>query len=214
MTLFGGSTFNAKIQNGFGQVNTQAGQGFRIDGLLTGATFSTDPFAGVSITPWFSAQPLDGAFLNFSFNPNANGFDMDTDIDIYLIPAPHAGLVLGSRAWAWRPGVARLSLLSARLRLPHYASNDEAAARPARPLAAFGGSRLAARLWRGRAARLPRFSDPWTPLVFGAGCIFALPVSGVGGYDASTRHRSLRRPQQLSSVGWGLGFAVAPARDW
>lgn len=107
MSLVGGSTFSAQIQNGFGQVNTQAGQGFRIDGLLTGATFSTDPFAGVSITPWFNAQPLDGAFLNFSFNPNANGFDMDTDIDIYLIPAPHAGLVLG---------VAGLGLASRRRR--------------------------------------------------------------------------------------------------
>lgn len=98
MTLVGGATFNAQIQNGFGQVNTQAGQGFRIDGLLTGATFSSDPFAGVPITPWFSAQPLEGAFLNFSFSPNANGLDMDTDIDIYLIPAPHAGVALGLAA--------------------------------------------------------------------------------------------------------------------
>lgn len=95
MTVVGGATFNTQIQGGFGQVNTQAGQGFRIDGLLTSALFSSDPFAGVAITPWFNAQPLDGSFINFSFNPNANGFDGDTSLDIFLIPSPAAGGVLG-----------------------------------------------------------------------------------------------------------------------
>lgn len=95
MTVVGGATFTTQIQNGAGQVNTQAGQGFRIDGLLTSALFSSDPFAGVAITPWFNAQPLDGSFLNFSFSPNANGFDGDTSVDIFLIPTPGAVGVLG-----------------------------------------------------------------------------------------------------------------------
>ena len=93
-TLTGGETFSAQIQSGVGQVNTQAGQGFRIDGLLSNVTLSADPFAGVSITPFFNGQPLEGAFLNFSFNPGANGFDAVTSLDIFVVPAPLPGALL------------------------------------------------------------------------------------------------------------------------
>jgi hypothetical protein len=96
-TLTGGEVFSALIQNGVGQVNTQAGQGFRIDGLLRNITLSSDPFGGVGVTPFFDAQPLEGAFLNFSFAPDANGFDGVTSLDIFVVPSPAAGamLVLG-----------------------------------------------------------------------------------------------------------------------
>lgn len=93
-TLTGGETFTAQIQNGVGQVNPQAGQGFRIDGLLTNVTLSADPFGGVSVTPFFNGQPLEGAFLNFSFAPDANGFDAVTSLDIFVVPTPAAGALL------------------------------------------------------------------------------------------------------------------------
>ena len=92
-TLTGGETFTAQIQSGVGQVNTQAGQGFRIDGLLTNVALSADPFGGVSVTPFFNAQPLEGAFLNFAFSPNANGFDPVTSLDIFVVPGPATGAV-------------------------------------------------------------------------------------------------------------------------
>jgi hypothetical protein len=97
LTLIDNSTFTATIVGGQGQVNTQAGQGFSIDGLITSALFSSDPFAGVIITPWFSAQPLNGSFIEFAFNPNAvTGFDGDTNLDIFVvIPSPLAGGMAG-----------------------------------------------------------------------------------------------------------------------
>ncbi len=96
LTLTDTSTFTATIVGGQGQVNTQAGQGFSIDGLITSAMFSSNPFAGVDISPWFSAQPLSGSFLEFAFNPNASGFDNDTNLDIFVIvPSPMAGGMAG-----------------------------------------------------------------------------------------------------------------------
>ncbi len=97
LTLVDNSTFTASILGGQGQVNTQAGQGFSIDGLITSALFSSNPFAGVDITPWFSAQPLGGSFIEFAFNPNAGtGFDGDTNLDIFVVvPSPLAGGMAG-----------------------------------------------------------------------------------------------------------------------
>ncbi|MGP1309399.1 MAG: hypothetical protein ACTS27_04300 [Phycisphaerales bacterium] len=94
-TLNDGESFSTQIVGGVGQVNTQAGQGFLIDGLLTNAAFTSDPFAGAGITPYFNAQPLDGSFLNFQFNPNANGVDTSTDLDVFLVPSAPAAGVLG-----------------------------------------------------------------------------------------------------------------------
>jgi len=104
ISLVGGETFSASVVNGVGQVNTQAGEGFRIDGLLTTAVFSDPIFGGVDISPWFSGQPLDGAFINFAFNPNASGFDGNTNVDIFLVPgAPAAStLALGLAGFAGR----------------------------------------------------------------------------------------------------------------
>ncbi|MGP1311069.1 MAG: hypothetical protein ACTS27_12810, partial [Phycisphaerales bacterium] len=96
LTLQNADTFTASIVGGVGQVNTQAGQGFSIDGLLTNALFSSASFAGVDITDWFSEQPINGSFLNFAFNPNASGADTDTDIDIFVVvPSPVAGGMAG-----------------------------------------------------------------------------------------------------------------------
>lgn len=96
LTLQNADTFTASIVGGVGQVNTQAGQGFSIDGLLTNALFSSASFAGVDITDWFSEQPINGSFLNFAFNPNGSGADTDTDIDIFVVvPSPVAGGMAG-----------------------------------------------------------------------------------------------------------------------
>jgi hypothetical protein len=100
LMIFDGSgfeTFMASIVGGQGQVNLQAGQGYSIDGLITSAMFSSDPFAGVVITPWFSNQPLDGSFIEFAFNPNAvTGYDANTNLDIFVvIPSPLAGGMAG-----------------------------------------------------------------------------------------------------------------------
>jgi hypothetical protein len=99
LSLVNGDTFTAIIVAGSGHVNTQAGQGFSIDGLLTSAFFNASTFAGVDITPWYLAQMpsgLNGSFLNFQFSPNASGFDSDTDIDIFVvIPTPLAAGMAG-----------------------------------------------------------------------------------------------------------------------
>lgn len=96
LALQNGDTFAASIVGGIGQVNTQVGQGFSIDGLVTSAVFNASTFAGVDITPWYSSQPLNGSFINFTFGPNANGTDMDTDIDIFVVvPSPVAGGMAG-----------------------------------------------------------------------------------------------------------------------
>lgn len=97
LALVNGDTFNASIIGGVGQVSIQAGQGFSIDGLLTSALFNASTFAGVDITPWYSEQPLKGSFLNFTFGPDANGTDLNTDIDIFVvIPSPLAGGMAGA----------------------------------------------------------------------------------------------------------------------
>lgn len=99
MTLNNGDTFNTSVQSGAGQVANQilpgGVQGFSIDGLTFGGVFSGSMFAGADITPWFNAQPLNGSFINFGFNPNSSGFDAAADLDIFLVPTPAAGGVLG-----------------------------------------------------------------------------------------------------------------------
>lgn len=103
ITLNNSDTFTTQIASGFGQVNSQllpgGVQGFSIDGLTFSGIFSSSTFAGVDISPWFNTQPLNGSFINFAFNPNANGFDSDADVDIFLvsgvIPTPLAGGMAG-----------------------------------------------------------------------------------------------------------------------
>ncbi len=94
---FNTDTYAASITSGSGQVNTQAGQGFTIDGLTFAGSFSGGTFAGVNVAAW-SGNALIGSFLNFAFQPDVQGFDNDADIDIFVessvIPLP-AGAGLG-----------------------------------------------------------------------------------------------------------------------
>jgi hypothetical protein len=84
-----GTSYTAQIVAGVGQVRVQAGQGFSIDGLTFQGLFNGPSFAGVAIPQFFAAQPLTGAFLTFKFRPDENGFDPDSDIDMFIeIPLP------------------------------------------------------------------------------------------------------------------------------
>lgn len=97
-----GTSYTALIRNGFGDVSVQSGQGWSIDGLTFDGFFANASYAGVDVTPWFNAQPDNGSFLNFAFNPGANGTgtDNNTDVDLYvLVPMPAAaGLGLAGLA--------------------------------------------------------------------------------------------------------------------
>ncbi|MCC5787763.1 MAG: PEP-CTERM sorting domain-containing protein [Phycisphaerales bacterium] len=96
MTLNNSDTFNADIVAGQGQVTDISGfGGFFIDGLITSAFFNANSFAGVDITTFFDQQPLSGSFVNFQFNPNVNGRSNNTDIDIFVVPAPASMALLG-----------------------------------------------------------------------------------------------------------------------
>lgn len=90
------NSYTAQIFDGAGQITTQAGQGFKIDGLTFMGAFSSDTFAGVDVSLWDESEPLTGSFLQFKFNPDANGVDMDSDIDIFVVvPLPTAPALAG-----------------------------------------------------------------------------------------------------------------------
>lgn len=100
-------TYSASIASGSGMVNTQAGQGFTIDGLTFNGLFGASTFAGIDVSPWHSAQPIGGSFLNFAFMPDAQGVDEDADIDIFaVVPAP-GGAGLGLAGLAGLAGLRR-----------------------------------------------------------------------------------------------------------
>ncbi len=97
VTNVDGSSYSASIVAGIGRIRTQAGQGFRIDGLTFQGLFSGPLFAGVNVSPFFSVQPLFGSFLHFAFSPNAAGRDADADIDIFAtIPLPTSAGLAGA----------------------------------------------------------------------------------------------------------------------
>lgn len=87
------NVYTASIVNASGTVTTSAGQTgpFRIDGLTFQGFFNNATFAGVDVTDWQSVQPLNGSFLQFKFGPNANGVDIDSDVDLFVVvPIPTA----------------------------------------------------------------------------------------------------------------------------
>jgi hypothetical protein len=108
-----GEAYAATIVDGSGAVNTQAGAGFRIDGLTEGGGFAGliggETFAGATVmdpSKSGTTLPMDGSFLLHGFGPDASGWDGLVDLDIYaqaIVPAPGAGalalfgLALGNR---------------------------------------------------------------------------------------------------------------------
>ena len=89
------TSYSATIGDQEGQINTQAGQGFSIDGLTYSGVFGSSTFSGLDITDWSEDQPLEGSFLKFQFEPEnesrGGGIinqDIDTDIDIFVLENP------------------------------------------------------------------------------------------------------------------------------
>jgi hypothetical protein len=82
-----------------GNVTNYIGGGFKVEGLTRAGFFNDAQFGNVNVAPWFNAQGvggLFGSFLQFNFNPNAQGAsnaDMDYFVDVVpLPPAAWAGL--------------------------------------------------------------------------------------------------------------------------
>lgn len=99
LTLNNGDNFTTQITPGSGTVSTFVGGGFKIEGLTRQGAFNDSIFGNVDVSPWFNTQGfggLPGSFLQFNFNPNANGqasSDMDLFVDIVpLPPAAWAGM--------------------------------------------------------------------------------------------------------------------------
>ncbi len=85
-----GSSYIATIQGGQGRVTTQAGQGFKFSGLTFTGVFSGPAFASVALGQLFPG-PLSGSFLVSAFDPNANGLDTTTNVELFAaIPTPMA----------------------------------------------------------------------------------------------------------------------------
>lgn len=93
----GGDTYTAQIVPNVGAVSPYIGGGFKIEGLTFQGMFSGPTFAGVDVSPWFNFQGsggLPGSFLQFNFQPDANGFsfaDIDLFVAVTAIPLPPAG---------------------------------------------------------------------------------------------------------------------------
>lgn len=106
-----GDGYFAAIGEG-GRVNTQAGRGFRIDGLTFAGVFATPRgdapfmFGDVDVEAIFGPgafnESLEGSFLLHSFNPDANGIDPLADLDVWIVPTP------GTAALAALAGVAAI----------------------------------------------------------------------------------------------------------
>jgi len=95
----GGDSYSASINPG-GTVNTFVGGGFTIEGLASDGLFSDTSFGPVGVADFVSAQTgapfLNGSFLAFRIQPNANGAGY-ADIDAFVsnIPAPGSLALLG-----------------------------------------------------------------------------------------------------------------------
>ena len=107
VTLSDGARYGASIENTIGDVTALAWQGFTVDGLTGQGDFgdleSGTDFGGVDVSPWLTARgQLPGSFYLFAFDPNGQGVDSDTDLEIYLTVVPSPGSVaLGALAMAY-----------------------------------------------------------------------------------------------------------------
>jgi len=100
VTINNNDSYTCNITPGSGAVSTYVGGGYKIEALTKQGFFNDSQFGNVNVNPWFSSQGLSGlfgSFLQFNFNPNANGAassDMDLFVDASpLVPLPPA-------AWA------------------------------------------------------------------------------------------------------------------
>lgn len=99
LTISNGDSYTCLIKPNVGAVSSFVGGGFKIEALTTNGLFNDAQFGNVNVNPWFSSQGANGllgSFLQFNFNPNAQGAatsDMDLFVDVVpLPPAAWAGL--------------------------------------------------------------------------------------------------------------------------
>jgi hypothetical protein len=89
VTVNGVDTYTAQIAN-VGYVETFIGGGYTIQGLTFNGLFSSNSFGNVNVTPW-AGGGLPGSFLQFNFNPTANGTGFaDIDLFVNVVPLPSA----------------------------------------------------------------------------------------------------------------------------
>jgi hypothetical protein len=91
----GGDTYSTLI-GAAGNVSTYVGGGFKIEGLTHNGTVTDANFAGVAIADFFAQSGnLNGSFLNFRIQPDAQGAG-NADIDVFVtVPAPGSLALLG-----------------------------------------------------------------------------------------------------------------------
>ncbi len=113
-------TYSTNVVPGSGTINSPpnaalASLGFYLSGATAGGTFTDSNFGGLDVSVWNGQQPLAGSFLQFRYKPSTNGFDSDSDVNLYAtaqIPdgAITAAAPLPASAWA---GMALLGGLGA-----------------------------------------------------------------------------------------------------
>jgi len=107
VTLTDGTSYAAMIGSGEGDVSRHHGQGFMVDGLTGLGAFDDladgKEFGGIDVSPWLDARGgLDGSFLLFGFGPDGQGYDSDTNLELYLVAVPAPGTVaLGSMGFVY-----------------------------------------------------------------------------------------------------------------
>ncbi|MFN0131554.1 MAG: hypothetical protein ACKVW3_03325 [Phycisphaerales bacterium] len=85
-----------------GAVSLFVGGGFKIEGLSRNGFFGDAQFGNVNVAPWFDSQGLSGllgSFLQFNFNPNAQGL-ANSDIDYFVDVNSTPVVPLPQAAWA------------------------------------------------------------------------------------------------------------------
>lgn len=102
MVMTDGSGYQASITAGVGQVNQQVGQGFRVDGLTFGGTFTNlvggNLFAGVDVLSAAGSPLYPGSFLLSAFQPDPNGNDAFVNFETYVLPSPGAAALFAATA--------------------------------------------------------------------------------------------------------------------
>ena len=112
LTISNGDSYTCGISPNSGFVTTYIGGGFKIEALTRNGFFNDAAFSNVNVSPWFNAQGivgLPGSFLQFNFNPNAQGAgnaDMDLFVDVVPLP-PAAWTGLATLAGAMTLGYVR-----------------------------------------------------------------------------------------------------------
>lgn len=92
------NSYSARLLPSTGGAILHIGGGtFVVGGLTFDGLWSTPlgTFLGVDVSPWGSVQPVPGRFAEIAYTPNARFEDADTDVDVFVLPAPATVALLG-----------------------------------------------------------------------------------------------------------------------